>query len=76
MDSWFSDQGDKDFLFESNDMLQGVFLASYEGISVKTKYGLKQDFFYQLSQEGLIPLQAQKTEDFQLEEGQNLIQKK
>ena len=51
----FSDRGDRTFLSESNAMLQEVFLASYERITVKTKYKLKQEFFYQLSKEDFIP---------------------
>ena len=34
MDPWFSDQRDRAFLSESNDMLQEVFLASCDGVSV------------------------------------------
>ena len=77
MDSWFSGQGDRAFLFESNDMQQEVFLASYEGIPAQTKYRLKQDYFYQLSKEDDLHLEDQKKKsDFQLQEGWDLIQGK
>ena len=76
MDSWFSDQGDRTFLSESNGMLQEVFLANYEKIPVKKRYRLKQEFFYQLSKKILFPKRLKKNKDFQLEEGQDLIQEK
>ena len=60
MDSWFSDQGDRTVLSESNDMLQEVFLASYKRISVKMKYRLKQDFFISFQKKDFIPLEGSK----------------
>ena len=54
-------------------MLQGVFLASRDRISVKIKYRLKQDIFHQISNEDFIPL-GEKMK-IRLEEGQDLIQK-
>jgi len=51
-------------------------LTSYEEISAKIKYRLKPRFFYQLSMEDIIPSKAQKNKGFQLEERQDLIQKK
>ena len=56
-------------------MLQEVFLESYEGIPVKTKYRLKQDFFISFQRKIIFPRRLKKKVDFQLEKGQNLIQK-
>ena len=75
MESWFSGQGDRVFLSESNDILQEVFPASYEEISVKIKYRLKQDSFYHFSKEDWRPRRPEKNSDFQLEEGSDLIRK-
>ena len=44
MNSWFSDQLDRTFLFESNDMLPQIFLARNEGTIIKTKSRPKQVF--------------------------------
>mgnify|MGYP003578927484 CR=1 FL=1 len=69
MNSWFSDQGDRTLLSESNDIQQGRFLASYEGKSFKTKYRLKTKVLSAFK--GLS--KAQKIKDFQFKGGQDLI---
>ena len=71
MKSWFSDQWDRAFLFESNDMLQEIFPVMSNRVSVKIKYKLKQDYFYQLSKEDSIPSKAKKKSDFQPKEVKN-----